>query len=200
MLEDENAVVLDFLLHGKSTGFKQMPIAQVIGTQYFTLLEVVPKPNVNLKAGQQVYIGKGERKEIELIKRRISFKDLTSSAVAEIDKTIEHLVSINEARFVEFFNNSRSITIKRHQLELLPGLGKKHMLSVLGEREKAPFTSFKDIEGRVPLMPNVPKTVVKRIIEELDGEEEKHFLFVKPFVKKEEDYRGDRRDYRPKRF
>lgn len=194
MVVDENAVVLDFLMHGKSTGFKQKPIAQVLGSQFFTLLEVVPREGIELKPGQRVYIGSDERKEVEFIKRRLSFRDLTSTAVAEIDKIVESLVVEQEARFVDFFNNSRPITIRRHQLELLPGLGKKHMLEVLKERERTPFVNFKEIEERVPLMPNVVKTIVKRILEELEDGEEKHFLFAKPFAREEKRF-GDRQGF-----
>ncbi len=195
MMVDEKAIVLDYLAHGKGTSFKQQSLAQIIGTEFFTLLEVVPKPSVSLKAGSEVYIGKGERNEIEFIKRRISFRDLTSNAVAEIDKTVENLVKTNEKKFVDFFNNSQPITIKRHQLELLPGLGKKHMLQIIKERENEPFTSFENIEKRIPLMPNVVKTIVKRVIEELEGEEEKHYIFAKPMPREQ----PDRKNYRDRR-
>ncbi len=177
---EEFAVVIDFLPRGKSTGYKAEPLAQVIGETYFTLLEVIPKPGVELKAGERVYIGKDNRDKIDFIKRRISFKELTSNSVAEIEKTIEKVVMDNEKNFVEFFNTSNPITIKRHQLELLPGLGKKHMFEILGQREKKPFESFEDIKKRIHLMPDVVKTIVKRVMDELEDEEDKHFLFVRP--------------------
>lgn len=185
MKEDEKALVLDFLPRGKSSGFKQEPIAQVVGKEYFTLLEVVPRENVVLKAGIEVYIGRSERKEIDHIKKRIQSKDLTSNALSELENLLPVLVKENEKKFVDFFNNASPITIKRHQLELLPGLGKKHMLEVLSEREKKPFESFAEIEQRVRLLPNVQKAIVRRILEELSGEEEKHFLFAKPFPREQ---------------
>lgn len=181
MQTEENAVVLDFLAQGKSSGFKAEPLAQVLGTEQFTLLEVIPKQGVSFKPGELVYIGKDNRDKVEYIKKRISFRELTSTASLELEKMVEELVRKKEEKFVEFFNNSRSITLRRHQLELLPGLGKKHTLEVLKEREKEPFKSFEDIKKRVKLMPDVVKTIVKRIIEELSAEEdEKHYLFVRP--------------------
>jgi putative nucleotide binding protein len=178
---EEHAIVLDFLPRGKSTGYKSEPLAQVIGIEYFTLLEVVPKADVSLKAGEKVYVGKEEREKIDYIKRRIAFKDLTSNSVSEIEKTIEKIVCEDEKKYVEFFNNARSLTLKRHQLELLPGLGKKHMLNAIEERRKKSFESFKDIEERVKLMPQVVRTIVKRIMEELEGEDDtRHYLFVRP--------------------
>lgn len=200
MMIDEKAVVLDFLPRGKSTSFKPQPIAQIIGTEFFTLLEVVSKPGVELKAGSEVYIGKGERKEIEFIKRRISYKDLTSNSAAEIDKVVEALVRKNESKFVDFFNTSRSISIKMHQIELLPGLGKKHMLEIIKQREAEPFKSFADISNRVHLMPDPVKTIVKRVIEELSEDEQKYYLFAKPMPKPEAGFSGRQGGFRPKRF
>jgi putative nucleotide binding protein len=64
-----------------------------------------------------------------------------------------------------------------HQLELLPGLGKKHMWEIIQAREDKPFENFVDIKARVKLMPDPEKTIVKRIISELEGNE-KHHIFV----------------------
>ena len=177
---EEYALVLDFLPRGRSSSFKPEPLAQVLGEEFFTLLEVIPKEGAALKAGEKIYIGKENREKIEFIKRRISFKELTSNSVAEIEQMIEKIVMEKEKNFVEFFNLSRSITIKRHQIELLPGLGKKHMLEIIDQREKKPFESFDDIKTRIHLMPDVTNTIVKRIMEELSGDEDKHFLFVRP--------------------
>lgn len=184
MPNEEFAVVLDYLPRGKSISYRTEPLAQVLGTQFFTLLEVVPK--AELKVLEKVYIGKEERDKISLIKRRIEFKELTSTALTELGKAIEQVVSQDEKRFVDFFNNARPITIKRHQLELLPGLGKKHLFNILDARQKKPFESFKDIEERVPLMPNAAKATSKRIMEELENQKEKHFLFCRAPSQKHE--------------
>lgn len=184
MPNEEFAIVLDYLARGKSISYRSEPLAQVLGTKFFTLLEVVPK--TELKILEKVYIGKEEREKISLIKRRIEAKELTSTASGELNKAIELIVAQDEKKFVDFFNNARPITIKRHQLELLPGLGKKHLFNILAARQKKPFESFADIETRVPLMPNAAKTITKRIAEELEGIDEKHFLFCRPPAQKRE--------------
>ncbi len=181
MPNEENALVLDYLQHGKSTGYKVEIIAQVMGTQHFTLLEVVPKEQ--LKIMDSVYVGKDERDKIDFIKRRITYKDLSNTAVAELDSAIEKVVKDDEEKFVEFFNEAGAISIRQHSLELLPGLGKKHMQEILNEREKTPFKSYKDIEDRVKLMPDPVKILVKRVKEELE-ETNKYFLFTRPPAKK----------------
>lgn len=188
---EDFAIVLDFLPKGRPNTFKPEPIAQIIGMQQFTLLEVVPKKDVELKIGEKIYIGKDTRDKIEYIKDRISFKDLTNNAVSELERVIEKIILDDKQRFIDFFNNSGPITIKRHQLELLPGLGKKHMADILAERQKKPFESFEELEQRIRLLPNPAKTIAKRIIEELSNPEEKHFLFCRPPAQPRQRFRHD---------
>jgi len=181
MTAEEYAIVLDFLPQGKSGGFKATPAAQVIGTQFFTLLEVVPKQGVQLKPFDKVYVGREERDKIEFIKQRVLFKELTNSSQAELEKVIESIVLERKQEFIRFFNESRPISIKRHQLDLLPGIGHKHTQEILKVRQEKPFESFEEIEQRIHLMPNPLHTIVKRVIEELEGLD-KYYLFVRPPV------------------
>lgn len=192
MTAEDYAIVLDYLPTGKSTGYKHEPLAQLLGTQYFTLLEVVPK--AELKAMEEVYVGKDERPKIDYIKRRIGYKELTNNSVAELERAVEDIIKKNEQRFVDFFNKAVPITLKRHQLELLPGLGKKHLFEILAEREKQPFANFADLEKRIHLMPNPTKLLTKRILEELEPEpDEKHFIFARPPPRPQEEFRERRR-------
>jgi len=188
MPNEEEALVLDYLPKGRVNSFKPEPIAQVLGKQFFSLLEVVPKKE--LKVMETVYVGKEDREKIEFIKRRVNFEQLTSTAIAELDKAVEKIVVEDKQRFLEFFNSSRSITLRRHQLQLLPGMGKKHMQDLLKEREKKPFSSFEDISARVKLLPDPLKTLVKRIKLELEDDSLNHYLFARPPVKER---RFDRR-------
>ena len=72
-----------------------------------------------------------------------------------------------------------------HVLELLPGVGKKHMWEIVNERKEEPFKNFEDIRQRVKLMPDPVTTIVRRISSELEGKE-KHLLFVDRPSSKEE--------------
>lgn len=201
MLAEDYVIILDYLSRGKSTGFKTEPLAQAMGTQHFTLLELTPKAGADLNIGEKVYVGKEDRDKIEFVKGRISYKELTNTAVSELEKIVANIVVDEEQRFLKFYNESIPITIKRHQLELLPGLGKKHMLKIVQEREIKPFESYEDLEKRVPLISKPAKLIAKRIMEELEGREDKYFLFTRPPAKKREFDRdrrsgGFRRDYR----
>ena len=187
MLAEDYGLVLDYMPKGKSTGFKEEPLAQVLGERYFTLLEVLPK--AELKIMERVYIGKEDRDKIEFIKKRVDSSELTSHSQSEIENAVEKIVDENKERFIEFFNTSTAITIRRHKLELLPSLGKKHMNDILGEREKQEFKSFEDIRKRIPLMPDPKKAVIKRILEELKEKDLKHYIFVRPPKRKDFGFR-----------
>jgi len=180
--KEEYAVILDFLQYGypedTRPSYKKTPIAQAIGKDHFSLLELVPKPGVFLKVREEVYIGEGKRDKIHHIVGKITSDKLTSTAMAELQSYLEEAVTNNEKRFVEFFNVAQPLTTRMHSLELLPGLGKKHMWEILEARKEKPFESFEDLKKRIGLIPDPKKMIVRRILQELTGKE-KHLIFVR---------------------
>lgn len=179
IVKEENAVILDFLEHGYpfEEGAMKSPIAQALGVNHLTLLELIPKKGVFLQPHQQVYIGEGKREDIHHIKGKISADKLTSTAANELKHIIEEIVRKNEKKYVEFFNKAQPLSMRMHQLELLPGLGKKHMWEVINARKARPFESFEDLKKRVNLLPDPMNLVVKRILSEVQGKE-KYNVFV----------------------
>jgi len=176
-MKEETCVILDFLPNGYPDRRRPEPVAQAIGTSFFTLLELVPREGVELKQEEEVYIGEGKRDKIRFIKGSLTIDDLTNVARSVLPEIVEKLIEKNEKRFINFFNHATTITPRLHQLELLPGIGKKHVVDIIEERNKKPFESFKDLEERVKLFPHPVKTLAKRIMEELEGNE-KYYLFV----------------------
>lgn len=178
---EEVVIVLDFLRNGYPFDdrplYMKTPIAQAIGKQHFVLLELVPKKGVHLQPYQEVYIGEGKRDQIHHIVGKLSLDKLTATAKNELEYVIKDIVKANEKRFVEFFNTARPLSMRMHQLELLPGLGKKHMWQILEARDDKPFENIEDIKKRVKLMPDPEKTIIRRIMQELQGNE-KHCIFV----------------------
>ncbi|MDD5144026.1 DUF655 domain-containing protein [Methanoregula sp.] len=180
--KEVNAIVLDVLLKGHPDDprppFKREPIVQAIGLEQFKLLELVPKPGVQIELHDKVYIGDAERDKIERVKRRIGYEELTQTARGELPFIIESVVKDREPDFVTFFNKSISITPKFHMLHLLPGIGKKLMWEILESRNRKPFESFADISARIKALPRPEKMIQARILEELQDKETKYHLFT----------------------
>ena len=179
--KEEYAIILDFLPNGypfdSRPSHKKTPIVQAIGKERFTLLELVPKKGVFLQPYQEIYIGEGKREEIHHIIGKLPMDRLTQTAKSEVEYIIKEVVAKNQKSFVSFFNHAQPLTTRMHQLELLPGLGKKHMWEILDERKDKPFADFADLKKRVKLMPDPQKAIIKRILLEIK-ETEKHKIFV----------------------
>lgn len=177
---EEHAYVLDFLPHGRAgtrPGYRAGATVQVIGEDFFTLLEAIAKEGLALKPLDRVYVGKEKRDEITYIIGRVGFDELTASAKMELPNVLEKIVLTRERWFVNFFNTAQAITPRMHSMELIPGIGKKYMWQIINERERKPFQSFEDLRKRTEL-PDPAKLIAKRIIEELAGES-KYRLFTR---------------------
>ncbi|MBI3623828.1 DUF655 domain-containing protein [Candidatus Pacearchaeota archaeon] len=177
MEKEEYAIILEYLPNGYPLERKMMPIAQAIGKTNLTLLELVPRKGVSLKIGQEVYIGEGKRDEIYYIFGRLKREKLTESAKEQLQEVIQRVVGEREKQFIDFFNKADAINKRVHQIELLPGMGKKHMQEIIKQREDKLFESFDDLKNRVPNLPDPKKAVEKRVFKELTTLE-RHNLFT----------------------
>ncbi len=179
--KEEHAIVLDYLSNGypfdNRPSHLKNPIAQAIGKDHFTLLELVPKKDIYLQPHEKVYIGDGKREKVHHIIGKLGISKLTQTAKSELNYVIAESIKENEERFISFFNNAQPLSTRMHQLELLPGLGKKHMWEIVEERRGEPFKNFDDLKKRVKLMPDPEKILMKRVLKELEGKE-KHNIFV----------------------
>lgn len=174
---EEHAIVIDFLPYGYPLEKKMMPIAQAIGKKNFTLLELVPRRGLKLDIGEEVYIGEGKRDKIYYILGKLVFSKISEAGKKFIQDYIEKQIESNEKKFVDFFNTAQPINTRLHQLELIPGFGKKHTQAILEERAKKPFETLDNLKKRVTNLPDPKTAIVKRMIEELKGEE-RHLLFI----------------------
>ena len=171
MTKEDYATILEYLPNGYPLERKMMPIAQAIGKNNFTLLELVPRRGVSLDIGENVYIGEGKRDKVYYILGRLKREKLTEAAKNQLQEIIKDIVKEQEEKFVKFFNESLAINKRLHQIELLPGLGKKHMQEILKQREEEPFDSFLDMKKRVTNLPDPEKAIEKRIFQELTNME-----------------------------
>jgi len=167
MSKEEYAIILEYLPNGYPLEKKMMPLAQAIGSTNLTLLELVPRRGTALKIGEKVYIGEGKRDQIYYILGRLHKEKLTEAAKEQLKEFINLVVKENNKKFVDFFNKSEAINKRIHQIELLPGLGKKHMQEILRQRKEKEFESFEDMKKRIQNLPDPEKAVEKRIFQEL---------------------------------
>ena len=174
---EDYGIVLDFLPHGRAGAQRRIAIAQVLGEGHLILLEVVPRKGLFLKPGERIYIGPEKREKIHHVAGRISYATLTETAKMELQSLIEKIVNEKEKEFVNFFNKCGPISTRLHTLEILPGIGKKHMWDIINERKIEPFKSFDDIKDRIKLIPDPRQSIIKRILEEMQ-EKDKYRLFV----------------------
>ncbi len=177
MKKEDYAIVLDYLPHGYPLEKRIMPIVQAIGEETFTLLELVPRKGVSFEIGERVYIGEGKRDKIYYIAGRLKREKITEAAKEQLQDFLKDAVIKNEKKFVAFFNNAQAINKRMHQIELIPGMGKKHMKEILKQREEKPFESFADLKKRIPNLPDPEKAIVRRIFKELT-EFERYNLFI----------------------
>jgi putative nucleotide binding protein len=179
---EEYAYVLDYMPHGRlgspRTSHSVQGVLQLLGEEYFTLLEASPKPESEYELRERIFVGKGDRALVGHILGRINYKDLTSGSKAELPAIIEIIVKHKEKKIIKFINDSQSLTPRMHSLELIPGIGKRLMFKILELRERYPFESYEDLKARTSLS-DPAKLIAKRILKELI-EDEKYYIFTRP--------------------
>ncbi|EMA47882.1 DUF655 domain-containing protein [Halococcus saccharolyticus] len=176
--ERTRAVVLDLLPNGRPDddrpAHQKPPIAYVLGESQFQLRELTLTEDADISFGDRIqFDGEG----IESV-REVTHGDLSNAARSELEYAVEEIIDRDEARFVGFYNDAQPITLRLHQLNLLPGIGKKLRNSILDERKREPFDGFDDLEERVAGLHRPKEILVERLIEELRDDDLKYRIFV----------------------
>lgn len=176
-------VILDILLHGHpdedKPSWSKTPIAQVLTFPDFVLYEVKLNKDADIKVQEKnTYEEFLRQNKLREVIKKIDYVGLTNTSKALIQPILEKEVLGYEEEFINFFNNSTSITPRMHALKLLPGIGQKHMWEILEERKRQNFVTFQDIADRTSIS-NPPKIIAQRIIKELQREGVKYYLFSK---------------------
>ncbi|MFQ5476606.1 MAG: DUF655 domain-containing protein [Nitrosopumilus sp.] len=176
---EEYAYVLDFNPRGKSTTVRGREgiIVTAIGEDRLTILEILGVPNSTFDVGEKIYIGKEGRTKVLSVLGKMEYGHISSSAQSELTNVVENIVTINESKFVEYLNNAQPLTPRIHALELIPGIGKTYMKTMLDEREQQKFESYQDLQDRVGFKDPI-KHISERIMDEITGESRMN-LFVK---------------------
>ncbi|ELZ02416.1 DUF655 domain-containing protein [Natrialba asiatica] len=176
------AVVLDYLAHGLSDDgrpqYAKSPAGYALDTTDFRLYEVAFDEDERLTIGSEVAIEPAAERDIVTEANRVEYDALSSGAQSELEYVVADLVEEDERRFVDFYNDAQPITLRLHQLNLLPGIGKKLRNGILDERKRKPFESFEELSERVSGLHDPDEIIVERIIQELRDEDLKYQTFV----------------------
>jgi putative nucleotide binding protein len=173
------AIVLEFLPHGRSEDdrpqYRKQPLAYAMGTESFELYELVIEEDADVAFGDRVDPAGDQVVQANTV----TYDDLPSGAGSELEYAVEDFVADNEQRFVDFYNEAQPITLRLHQLNLLPGIGKKLRNGILDERKRRPFGSFDDLEARVEGLHDPEAVIVERVLEELRETDLKYRTFAR---------------------
>ena len=175
--EEIVGAVLDVLPHGRSDDdrpqHQKAALAFALDVQDFSIYELVLDDDSDVAFGDRVDLTEfGRISEVE-------FDDLPGGTQSEVEYAVEEIVEGNERRFVDFYNDAQPITLRLHQLNLLPGIGKKLRNSILDERKRKPFESLEELEERVSGLHKPKEILVERILEELRENDLKYRIFVR---------------------
>ena len=177
------AVILDHLPHGRADDdrprHRKSPLAYALGERDFRLFEVTLSDEADVSIGDRIVIGPTEARDAVSGFKQVTYDDLSNTANAELEYAIEEIVDANERRFVDFYNDAQPITLRLHQLNLLPGIGKKLRNDILDERKRRPFDSFEDIGSRIDGLHKPREILVERILEEIREEDLKYRIFAR---------------------
>jgi putative nucleotide binding protein len=176
---EEHAYVLDFNPRGKSSTVRGRDgiIITAIGEDRLTLLEILGVPNSTFEVEEKIYIGKEGRTKVLSVLGKMDYDHISSTAQSELENVVETIVTANESRFVDYLNNAQPLTPRIHALELIPGIGKTYMKTMLEEREQKKFESYQDLQDRVGFKDPI-KHISERILDEITGQSRMN-LFVK---------------------
>lgn len=165
---EEYAYVLDFTPRGRSQTVRGREgiIITAIGEEHLTMLELLGTPDSTFEIGERVYIGREGRTKVLSVLGKMKYDRISNSAQGELARIVEMIVTNNEERFVNYLNNVQALTPRVHALELIPGIGKTYMKTMLEERELEKFKSFADLQERVGLKSPVAH-ITERILEEI---------------------------------
>ncbi|SMO40421.1 DUF655 domain-containing protein [Halorubrum cibi] len=172
------AVLLDVLPNGRPDdgrpGYQKSPVAYALGTASFGLYELSLEEDAGVSVSDRIDLDGPAVSRY----REVDFEGLTRNAAAEIEYAVEAIVDGDERRFVDFYNEAGAITLRLHQLNLLPGIGKKLRNRVLDERKRGPFESFEEVSERISGLHRPREVILERIVEEIREDDLKYRTFV----------------------
>jgi Predicted RNA-binding protein len=177
------AVVLDYLPHGRPDDnrpqYQKDTLAYALAVDDFELLELTLTDDADVGIVDRVAVGDDTDDSIIESVEHIGYDDLSNSAVSELEYAVEAIIEADEQRFVDFYNDAQPITLRLHQLNLLPGIGKKLRDKIIDTRKRQSYESFEDLSDRVGGLHHPDEVIAERILEEIREDDLKYQIFVR---------------------
>jgi putative nucleotide binding protein len=182
--DERRAVVLDLLPNGRSDddrpSYERPAVAYAVGETAFRLYELEFVDGADAGIGDWVTIRPAETRTAVDRFREVSYEDLSNAARSELEYAVTEIVDGDPERFVGFYSEADPLSLRTHQLDLLPGVGDTIRNNVLDARKRGPFESLGDVEERVSGFHDPRETLIDRILTELRDEDLNYRLFVRP--------------------
>jgi putative nucleotide binding protein len=150
---------------------------QGVGTDHFTLLEAALHDNTTVVPGDRVALTDNEQGPHASVTQRLTYETLSQDAQNRLEATVESIIIANEQRFIDCYNDAQPISLRRHQLDLLPDIGQSRRETITRQRERRPFDDFADLEARIEHLREPHAILAERVCTELQ-DDVKYTLFV----------------------
>ncbi|MBR4397022.1 MAG: DUF655 domain-containing protein [Methanobrevibacter sp.] len=138
--------------------------ARIVGTDYFTLMDLDLYDDVSVKVQDKIPLGK-ESDYVKQERAHLSYDDLSKDQEFELEKAVNSIVIANEPKYVKFFNEQSKDASKLHFLD---DISRKSGSKILSEKElNGDFESFEDIDNRISFIDSSKELIVKRVLYEL---------------------------------
>ena len=167
---EEMVRVLDFRTRQRSMTVrgKKGIILTTIGETKFTLLEVLGSEGASFEVGERLDVSKESRSKIDSVLGKLEYERIPSGAKDAIPRIVREIVEDSEERFVMYINRAEPLTPRTHALEIIPGVGRKLLKTIIDERTRSPFESYDDVEERAGLKDPITR-IVQRVMDEITG-------------------------------
>lgn len=167
---EDTVRVLDFRTRQRSSTIhgRKGIILTTMGETKFTLLEVIGVEGATFEIGERIDVSRETRSKIDSVLGKLTYSRIPSNAKDEILGIVTDIVNNSEERFVKYINRAEPLTPRTHALEIIPGIGKQLLKTIVKERTSTPFVSYDDITERTGFK-NPASRIVERIHDEITG-------------------------------
>ena len=179
---EERVLILDIIDKENNTRTHKhnYTIIQTIGKKHFTLLELSLKnERTSTPLLSEINLENETNDTVTAIKKTIAHEKLTKVAQFQLGEAVEKIISENSAKFINFFNQAPSLSLRLHSLQLIKRIGPKARNSIIQARKEKLFNSFDDFTERTGIN-DIQGLLKNRVMLEIIESQHKHRLFTRP--------------------